>query len=93
VLRVQPSCKENKYKIVKLVLPKLDCVSYKCFYKLKVVLIYVTDSRLASNHQVLRIIKNLRGGSKATAVYIGIIILILSQGTSFVTNNVDWRVN
>ena len=50
-------------------------------------LIYATDPRLSLNQQVLKIIKELRGGSWDTVIFIGVIILILSQGAGFVPNN------
>eukprot|EP00978_Attheya_sp_CCMP212_P049092 scaffold615194_cov1431-Attheya_sp.AAC.1 len=45
---------------------------------------YLTDPRLSSNQQI---IKDLRGDSWGAVVFIGVIILILSQGGSFVPNN------
>lgn len=97
LVRVQPSLSlEHLLKkpgIAKLVPRKLDRISYECFYKSKeeiLFLLYATDPKLSSNPQVLKIIKDLRGGSwegTVVVVFIGVIILILSKGAGFVPNN------
>jgi len=94
LVRVQPSLSlEHSLKkpgIEKLVPRKPDHISYECFYESKeeiLFLLYATDPKLSSNPQVLKIIKDLRGGSWGTVVFIGVIILILSQGAGFVPNN------
>ena len=49
-------------------------------------LVYTTDPRLSSNPQLLKIVKDLRGGGWYTLVIIGVIIFILSLGEGFVPN-------
>jgi hypothetical protein len=47
---------------------------------------YLTDSRISSNQEVLKLVKELRGGSwglVGTAAFLGLIILILSMGEGF----------
>jgi hypothetical protein len=68
VVRVQPSFEDSykKPKIAKLVPRKLDRISYKYFSKSKeelLLVMYVTDHRLASNQQILKLMKELRGGN------------------------------
>ena len=51
---------------------------------------YLTDPRLSSNQEVLKLVKELRGGSwglVGTAAVIGLMILIFSMGEVFVPNN------
>ena len=53
---------------------------------------YLTDSRISSNQEVLKLVKELRGGSwglLGTAAFLGLIILIFSMGESFVPNNLN----
>ena len=53
-------------KIEKQIPIKLDRISYKCFSKSKeelLLLVYATDSRLSSNKEVLKIVKDLCGVS------------------------------
>lgn len=53
-------------------------------------LMYLTDPRLLSNQQVLKLVKELRGGSwglLGTAAFLGLMILIFSMGEGFVSNN------
>ncbi len=99
VVIVQPSLSLEhslkKPKIAKMVPRKPDRISYKYFSKSKEklyygLLIYATDPRLASNQQILKLVKELRGGSLGlvgTIAFLGLIILILSQGAAFVPNN------
>lgn len=96
LIRVQPSLSLEhslkKPEIAKELPRKPDRISYKCFSKSKeelLFLIYATDPRLSSNQQVLKIIKDLRGGNLEVVILVGAIILILSlsQGASFVPNN------
>ena len=91
VVRVQPSFEHSlkKPEIAKQVPRKPDRISYKYFSKSKeelLLLIYVTDPRLASNQEVLKLVKELRGGSwglLGTAAFLGLIILIFSMGEGF----------
>jgi hypothetical protein len=95
VVRVQPSFEHSlkKPEISKLVPRKPDPISYKYFFKSKeelLLLIYPTDPRLASNQQILKLVKELRGGGwglLGTAAFLGLIILIFLMGEGFVTNN------
>ena len=51
---------------------------------------YLTDPRLSSNQEVLKLVKELRAGGfglVGTAAFIGFMILILSMGEGFVPNN------
>ena len=59
---------------------------------------YLTDPRLSSNQEVLKLVKELRGGSYGllgTAAFLGLIILIFSMGEGFVPNNLNpgWGLN
>jgi hypothetical protein len=96
VVRVQPNFEDSLKNpdIGKLVLPKPDRIIYKYFSKSKeelLLLIYSTDPRLASNQQILKLVKDLRGGSWGligTAALLGVMILIFSiGGEGFVINN------
>jgi hypothetical protein len=97
VVRVQPSFEDSlkKPEIAKLVPRKPDRISCKYFYKSKeevLLLIYATDRRLASNQQILKLVKELRGGSWGligAAAFLGLMILIFSMGKGFVPNNPD----
>ena len=94
VVRVQPSFEDSlkKPEFAKLIPRKHDRISYKYFSKSKeelLLLIYATDPRLASNQQILKLVKNLRGGSwglGGTAALLGFMILIFSIGEGFVPN-------
>ena len=95
VVRVQPSFEDSLKNpdIAKLIPPKPDRISYKYFSKSKeelLLLISATDPRLGSNQEVLKLVKELRGGScgiVGTAIFLGLIILIFSIGEGFVPNN------
>ena len=95
VVRVQPSFEDSlkKPEFAKLVPRKPERISYKYFSRSKeelLLLIYATDPRLASNQQILKLVKELRGGSwglVGTAAVLGLIILIFSMGEGFVPNN------
>jgi len=97
VVRVQPSFEDSlkKPEIAKLIPRKPDRISYKYFSRSKeelLLLIYATDPRLGSNQQILKLVKELRGGSwdvVGTAAFLGLIILILSLGEGFVPNNLN----
>ena len=105
VVRVQPSFQDSlkKPEFAKLIPRKPDRISYKYFSRSKeelLLLIYAPDPQLSSNPQVLKIIKDLRGGSwglVGTTAFLGLIILIFSMGEvgeGFVPNNPDpgWGV-
>jgi hypothetical protein len=95
VVRVQPSFEDllKNPEIAKLITRKPDRISYKYLSKSKkevLLLIYATDRRLASNQQVLKLVKEFREGSwgiVTTAAFLGLILLILSMGEGFVPNN------
>ena len=55
--------------------------------------IYLTDPKLALNPDVLKLVKDLRGGGWDTIFFIGMIIFILSQGAGFIPNNPGWGVD
>lgn len=53
---------------------------------------YLTDPKISSNQEVLKLVKKLRGGSLGilgTAAVLGLIILIFSMGEGFVPNNLN----
>ena len=90
VVRVHPSYQHDyKVEIVKVIPRKKDLIVYKSPKEI-LFLMYLTDPRLSSNHQLLELVKKLKGGSwnlMATASFLGLIILIMSMGESFVPNN------
>jgi hypothetical protein len=94
VVRVRPNFEDSlkKHEFAKLIPRKPDRISYKYFSRSKeelLLLIYATDPRLASNQQILKLVKDLRGGSwglVGTAALLGFMILILSIGEGFVPN-------
>ena len=56
----------KKPEFAKLIPRKPERISYKYFSRSKeelLLLIYATDPRLASNQQILKLVKDLRGGS------------------------------
>ena len=94
VVIVQPSFEDSlkKPEFAKLISRKPDHISYKYFSRSKeelLLLIYATDPRLASNQQILKLVKDLRGGSwglVGTAALLGFMILIFSIRAGFVSN-------
>nr|WPV76503.1 hypothetical protein [Naviculales sp.] len=86
VVRVQPSYQhDSKVQIAKLIPRKKDLIVYKSPKEI-LFLMYLTDPRLSSNQEVLKLVKELRGGSWGligTAAFLGLIILILSMGEGF----------
>lgn len=53
---------------------------------------YLNDPRISSNQEVLKLVKELRGGSwgiLGTAAFLGLIIWIFSIGEGFVPNNLN----
>jgi hypothetical protein len=97
-VRVQPSYQyDSKVEIAKVIPRKKDLIAYKSPKEI-LFLMYLTDPRLSSNQQVLKLVKDLRGGSLGlikTAAFLVMIILIFSMSEGFVTYPVDpgWRLN
>ena len=89
VVRVQPSYQhDSKVQIAKLIPRKKDLIVYKSPKEI-LFLMYLTDPRLSSNQEVLKLVKELRGGSwgvVGTAALIAVMILIFSIGEGFVPN-------
>ena len=89
VVRVQPSYQhDSKVQIAKVIPRKKDLIVYKSPKEL-LFLMYLTDPRLSSNQEVLKLVKELRGGSwglVGTAAVIGLMILIFSMGEGFNPN-------
>lgn len=90
VVRVQPSYQyHSNVQIAKEIPRKKDLIVYKSPKEI-LFLMYLTDSRISSNQEVLKLVKELRGGSwgiLGTAAFLGMIILIFSMGEGFVPNN------
>lgn len=90
VVIVQPSYQhDSKVQIAKVIPRKKDLIVYKSPKEI-LFLMYLTDPRLSSNQEVLKLVKELRGGSWyliGTAAFLGFIILIFSMGEGFVPNN------
>ena len=93
LVRVPPShhydSKVPIAKIAKVIPRKKDIIVYKSPEEISY-LIYLTDRRLLSNQEVLKLVKELRGGSwgfVGTGVVLVLIILIFSTGEGFVSNN------
>ena len=96
VVRVQPSYQhDSKVQIAKVIPRKKDRIVYKSPKEI-LFLMYLTDPRLSSNQEVLKLVKELRGGSWGligTAAFLGLIILIFSMGEGFVGNNPGWGLD
>ena len=92
VVRVQPSYQyDSNVQIAKGIPRKKDLIVYKSPKEI-LFLMYLTDSRISSNQEVLKLVKELRGGSwgiLGTAAFLGLIILIFSMGEGFVPNNLN----
>ena len=90
VVRIQPSYQhDSKVQIAKVSPRKKDLFVYKSPKEI-LFLMYLTDPRLLSNQEVLKLVKELRVGSwglVGTAALLAVIILILSLGEGFVANN------
>ena len=61
-------------------------------------LIYLTDSKISSNQEVLKLVKELRGeslGLIGAAAVLGLIVLLFSVGEGFIYNipNSGWGLN
>lgn len=98
VLRVQPSYQhDSKIQIARVIPRRDDLIVYKSPKEI-LFLMYLNDPRISSNQEVLKLVKELRGGSwglLVTAGFLGLIILIFSMGEGFVPNNVNpgWEIN
>jgi hypothetical protein len=93
-VRVKPNFESSFRRPEKSIPREFDYISYKYFSKpqKELLLIYATDSRLRSNQQILKLVKDLRGGNWnliGTAAFLAIMILIFSIGESFVPN-IGW---
>lgn len=86
VVRFQPSYEHPfEVRISKMIARKNDRISYKSNKEI-LFLIYLTDPRVSSNEQILKVVKKLRGGSWGLLGTVGLIILIFSMGEGFVPN-------
>jgi len=92
VVRVQPSYQhDSKVQIAKVIPRKKDLIVFKSPKEI-LFLMYLTDPRLSSNQEVLKLVKEWRGGSwglLGTAAFLGLIILIFSMGEGFVANTLN----
>ena len=96
VVRVQPSYEDTfELRTPKIIARTNNRIAYKSNKEI-LLLIYLTDPRISSNQQVLKIVNELRGGSRAellgSAVFFGLlyVIWILSGTTeSFVAPPVN----
>ena len=90
VVRVHPNYQyDSNVQIAKVIPRKKDIIVYKSPKEI-LFLMYLTDQRLSSNQEVLKLVKELRGGSwglVVTAAVLGLIVLIFSMGEGFVANN------
>ena len=86
VVRIQPSYQhDSKVQIAKIIPIKKDLIVYKSPKEI-LFLMYLTDPRISSNQEVLKLMNELRGGNWSligTAAFLGLIILILSMGEGF----------
>ena len=92
VVRVQPSYQyDSNVKMANVIPRKKDLIVYKSPKEI-LFLMYLTDAKISSNQEVLKLVKELRGGSwglVGTAAVLGLIILIFSMGEGFVPNNLN----
>ena len=92
VVRVQPSYQyDSKIQIAKVIPRKKDLIVYKSPKEI-LFLMYLNDPRISSNQEVLKLVKELRGGSWGLlggVGFLGLIILIFSMGESFVPNTLN----
>jgi len=90
VVRVQRSYHHDfKVQIAKVIPRKKDLIVYKSPKEI-LFLMYLTDPRLSSNREVLKLVKELRGGDwgvVGTTAVVVLIILIYSMGDGFVPVN------
>ena len=98
VIRVQPSYQyDSKVQIENVIPRKKDLIVYKSPKEI-LFLMYLTDPKISSNQEILKLVKELRGGSwglLGTAAVLGLIILIFSMGEGFVPNtpNPGWGLD
>lgn len=92
VVRVQPSYQyDSKVQIASVSPRKKDLIVYKSPKEI-LFLMYLTDPKISSNQEVLKVVMELRVGSwgiLGAAAVLGLIILIFSSGEGFVTNNLN----
>jgi hypothetical protein len=92
MIRVQPSYQyDSKVQIASVIPRKKDLIVYKSPKEI-LFLMYLTDPKISSNQEVLKLVKELRGGNwglVGTTVVLGLIILIFSMGDGFVPNNLN----
>ena len=92
MIRVQPSYQyDSKVQIASVITRKKDLIVYKSPKEI-LFLMYLTDPKISSNQEVLKLVKELRGGSwglVGTAAVLGLIILIFTMGEGFVPNNLN----
>jgi hypothetical protein len=98
VVRVDQSY-ENTFELrtLKMIARTNNHIAYQSNKEI-LFLISLTDRRVLSNQEVLKIIKQLRAGSGGlvgTAALLGLMILIFSMSEGFVPHPVDpgWRLN
>ena len=95
VERVQSNYQyDSKVQIAKVIPRKKDRIVYKSPKEI-LVLMYLTDPRISSNQEILKLVTKLRGGSwdiLETAAFLGLIIWLISNGEGFVPNlmNPGW---
>jgi hypothetical protein len=73
---------DSKVEIAKVIPRKKDLIVYESLKEI-LLLMYLTDPRVSLNQEVLKLVKELRGGSNGllgTALFLGLIILIFSMG-------------
>jgi len=98
VIRVQASYQYDfKVQIANVIPRKKDLIVYKSPKEI-LFLMYLTDPKISSNQELLKLVKELRGGSwglVGIAPVIGLIILIFSMGEGFVPNipNPGWGLD
>ena len=92
VVRVQPSYQyDSNVQSGKVIPRKKDLIVYKSPKEILFVM-YLTDPRMSSNQEILKLVKELRGGSwgfLASTAFLGLIILIFSIGEGFIPNNLN----
>jgi hypothetical protein len=87
ITRLQPSCERPfEVKSAKIIARKNDRIAYESNRKI-LYLIYLTDTRVSSNEQVLKIVKDLRGGGLLEALVFAVVMVwVLSISVAFVPN-------
>jgi hypothetical protein len=75
--RVQPSYQHDfKVEIAKVIPRKKDLIFYKSPKEI-LSLMYLTDPRLSLNQQVLKLVKDLRGGNFGAIGSVALIVMII----------------